>query len=89
MFASCMRDATCVTSSWFYFDDQGFRGEKSRFVGQVYSPWRGTTGFLARIKTELDEAQQEEFKDHVTAPFCWLELPDGRKKIQGWSRPAL
>ena len=43
--------------SWFYFDDQGFRGERSRFVGQVYSPARGTTGFLARIKTELDEAQ--------------------------------
>ena len=54
--------------SWFYFDDQGFRAERSRFFGP-----RGTGGFLAQIKGELEP----RCTDHVTAPFCWLERPGG------------
>jgi hypothetical protein len=50
----------------------GFRGEFSRFLGP-----RGTGGFLAQLKSELDPAQRATFADHATAPFCWLERPGG------------
>ena len=35
------------------------------------------------MQTELDEAQRKQFADHATAPFCWLELPDGTKSAMG------
>jgi hypothetical protein len=35
--------------------------------------------FIDAIKSELSEEQQNEFKDHNTSPFCWLETADGEK----------
>ena len=65
----------------------GFRGERSRFLGP-----RGTGGFLAQLKSELEPAQRTTFADHATAPFCWLERPGGvlealggRDELSAWA----
>ena len=47
---------------WFYFCSTGFRGEES---------------FLASIKPQLTQEQQEQFKDHKKSPFCFLEPHEG------------
>ncbi len=39
--------------------------------------------FLKTIKAELSPEQQEQFKNHKSSPFCWLETFDGKKIVIG------
>ena len=33
-----------------------------------------------KVKPDLPAAQQEKFKEHKSAPFCWLEIPGEGEK---------
>mmetsp|Transcript_56 Transcript_56/g.70 ORF Transcript_56/g.70 Transcript_56/m.70 type:complete len:155 (+) Transcript_56:18-482(+) len=43
----------------------------------------GHYDFLAKVKAELSEEQQQKFASHTSSPFCWLEMPDGSKNAIG------
>ena len=58
--------------TWFYFNGD-FRNEPG--------------GLLQAVKKELDPEQQEQFRSHRSAPFCWLETMD--KKIAKGGRDRL
>eukprot|EP00756_Hemistasia_phaeocysticola_P049250 Hpha_TRINITY_DN2369_c0_g1::TRINITY_DN2369_c0_g1_i1::g.350::m.350 len=54
-------------STWFYFGG----GEAFR-------------GFINdTVKPQLNPEQQERFRAHKSAPFCWLEMPDGTLDAKG------
>ncbi|CAK0830585.1 unnamed protein product, partial [Prorocentrum cordatum] len=53
-----------------------------------YESWfyfssKGYPQLLAQIKGELPADQQKRFGSHRTAPFCWLESPEGRLDAKG------
>ena len=52
-----------------------------KWGGRLSKGWfrNPTTGLLPQVLGELSEADQAKFKGHTTAPFCWLEHPDGSK----------
>ena len=54
--------------TYFYFCSTGYRGEQS---------------FLTSIKPQLTPEQQEQFKDHKTSPFCFLEPHEGALNALG------
>jgi hypothetical protein len=54
--------------SWFYFNTSGYKGEG---------------GLLSVVKKELTVEQQDQFAQHKSSPFCWLEYPDGKKLALG------
>jgi len=45
--------------------------------------------FLTSIKSELTLEQQNEFKDHNTSPFCWVETPNSRQPFAIGGRDKL
>eukprot|EP00931_Biecheleriopsis_adriatica_P071106 TRINITY_DN44962_c0_g1_i1.p1 TRINITY_DN44962_c0_g1~~TRINITY_DN44962_c0_g1_i1.p1 ORF type:complete len:153 (-),score=29.13 TRINITY_DN44962_c0_g1_i1:11-469(-) len=54
-----------------------------KYESWFYFNTKGYPELLSKVKTELSASQQKEFAAHKTAPFCWLELPDGRRDAKG------
>ena len=69
--------------TFFWFDQQRYRGEKPKKTGLPRSAYPLEGSFLHSFYASLDETERQRLANHITSPFIWLAHPDGRCECLG------